>query len=107
MHEGGMYYFHNLESEGYAPPWMERAKTGTKRPYIRGEANVFIAGDEDDVWREGLIAYARGVAADNVEALAAVAPLRRALEAEAAEIEEVDALDALLEVTPSGRRAEL
>jgi recombination protein RecA len=108
MHEGGMYYFHNIEAEGYAPPWMERAKTGTHRPYIRGEANVFIAGDEDDVWREGLIGYARGVAADNVEALAAVAPLRRALEAEAAETEETDALDALLEVTPvAGRRVQL
>ena len=75
VHATGMFYFHNLEGEGFAPPWMTRATTGHKNPYIRGESKVFAAGDTDPDWRDGLIVYATGVVADNIEILAKVVPM--------------------------------
>jgi protein RecA len=105
-HDGGMYYFNEIEAEGFAPPWMARTTTGTHRPYIKGEANVFKAADEDPAWRKGLIIYAENVAADNVESLSAVTPIR---EIDAEGDEETDAINALLEdtKTAAGRRVEV
>lgn len=76
MYSTGFYYFHHLEAEGYAPPDMARQSTGTKRPYIRGEENVFAYGDANEDWRDGLISYAVDVVATNVEVLSKVAPIR-------------------------------
>lgn len=50
MYSAGIYYFHKLESEGGAPEWMPRATTGTKRPYIKGEDNLYHAGQSDPHW---------------------------------------------------------
>lgn len=107
IHSSGMFYFHNLEAEGFAPPWMRRATAGTKRPYIKGEENVFAAGDADPDWRSGLVAYAASVVADNVEILSQVAPLRAAGPDD--DEDESVALDDLLDTAASatGHRAEI
>lgn len=52
VHSSGHWYFHRLEDEGGAPEWMPRQSTGTKRPYIKGEANLNAAADADPAWRE-------------------------------------------------------
>ena len=100
-HEGGMYYFHEIETDGFAPGWMSRATTGTKRPYIRGEANVFKAGDVDPDWRQGLINLAAGVVADNIEVLSRIAPVVRE-PVDAADPEESAELDEMLEGATKG-----
>lgn len=58
MYSTGIFYFHKLVDEGAAPEWMPRATTGTKRPYIKGEANLYVAADKDAHWRELLEAIA-------------------------------------------------
>lgn len=103
MYEASRYYFHNLADEGGAPEWMDRAKTGTQRPVIHGEANVFAAGDEHPEWRELLISIAERIVAENKDALAKVVPQT---EEELDEAEELDALTA--DATSSGgRRAKI
>lgn len=96
VYSQGYYYLHNLEAEGFAPADLDRATTGQKRPYIRGEANVFDYGDLHPEWREGLIYYAREVIKENVETLAKVAPVRAAEEDVTEEQAAVD-LDEILE----------
>lgn len=91
-YEAGRYYFHEIEPDGYVREWMPRLTTGTKRPYIHGEKGLFAAGDSDPLWREALIDLAAGIAADNVDALALVAPVKEPTEEEAAEAAELDAL---------------
>jgi len=91
-YEAGRYYFHEIEGEGFAPEWMARLSTGTKRPYIHGEAAIFERGDQDPDWREGLIFLATMIAKDNVEALAKVAPLKPLVEDDEDVIQELDDL---------------
>lgn len=50
MYSAGIYYFHKLEAEGGAPEWMTRAAGGTQRPYIKGEDNLYQAGQSDPHW---------------------------------------------------------
>jgi recombination protein RecA len=76
MYQGGMYYFHNVEEVGLAPEWMKRATTGTNRPYIKGEPNVFAKADEFDEWRNALIAEAERIVAQNADAMSLVTPLK-------------------------------
>lgn len=66
MYSSGMYYFHKLEEQGQAPAWMARQSTGTHRPYIKGEENVFRAGDEHPEWRAALITLAEETVERNV-----------------------------------------
>lgn len=74
MYSQGYYYFHNAEGDGLAPEWMARQATGIHRPNIRGEENVFAAGDEHPEWREQCIALAKALALDNVDSLSKVVP---------------------------------
>jgi recombination protein RecA len=60
---GAYYYFHNLDEDGLAPEWMQRATTGIKRPYVQGQAALFKAADEDLNWRAGIIAAAQHISA--------------------------------------------
>lgn len=60
MYSSGYYYFHNLAKENealYAPEWMQRATTGTKRPYIRTEEAIRAMGERADraEWRQALL----------------------------------------------------
>jgi len=61
MYSTGYYYFHNLAEDGLAPEWMPRAATGTKRPNIRTEKNLFQAAEDHPEWAKGLIAKAHAV----------------------------------------------
>lgn len=74
MYSVGYYYFHNAEADGLAPEWMARATTGTKRPNIRGEENVFASGDEHPEWRQACIELATRLAVENTESLSKVVP---------------------------------
>ena len=105
-YESGRYYFHEIADEGFAPDWMPRLATGTNRPYIHGEANVFAAGDANPEWRDGLIALAKSVVEENAAALETVVPLREASVEEETESLE---LDAMLGDLPSaaGNRVEI
>lgn len=105
-YETGRYYFHEIMNDGFAPEWMQRAAkpvSGVNRPYVHGEEALFRAADADPDWREGIIILARGIAADNADALLQVAPLRvpDTLDAETAE-----ELDAVIEQS-AGRRVEV
>ena len=82
MYQGGMYYFHVLEKDDpkFAPEWMNRAKEGMKRAYIKGENNVFDYADQYPEWREELIKVAEHLAATNKMSLAKIAPMRPELE---------------------------
>lgn len=71
---GGFFFFHKVEDLGLVPDWMKRQTTGTNRPYIKGEKALFAAADRHPEWREGLIALATRVAAENAEALSKLAP---------------------------------
>jgi recombination protein RecA len=99
MYEASRYYFHNLADQGGAPEWMDRAKTGTQRPLIHGEANVFDAADEHTEWRDLLIDIAAKIVEDNSGNLDRVV---RAGEEEA-EIDE-DIEGALADLPTSGNR---
>lgn len=103
-YETGRYFFHEIAGEGFAPEWMARLSTGTKRPYVHGEANVFKAGDADPEWRLGLISLAKGVVEDNIESLATLAPVREMTEEEAETSAE---LDEMLTPAGSGNRVEI
>lgn len=63
MVSGAYYYFHNIESLGLAPEWMQRSATGTKRPYIQGQGALFQAADNDPEWRAGIIGLAQDISA--------------------------------------------
>lgn len=93
---GGRYKFHNLEAEGFAPDWMDRAATGTKQPYVQGKDRIFDVGDEHPEWRDGLIALARQTVIDNASILE-----------KAAEPLEVEALNVESTGSEGSRRAEL
>lgn len=105
-YESGRYFFHEIADQGFAPDWMPRLATGTNRPYIHGEANVFAAGDANPEWRDGLIALAKSVVEENVAAMESVVPIREASVEEEAESLE---LDAMLGDLPqaAGNRAEI
>lgn len=66
MHQAGMFYFHNVADIGLAPEWMARAATGTQRPYIKGEGNVFKMADKNPEWRKQIIELAEKVVAENI-----------------------------------------
>jgi recombination protein RecA len=102
-YEASRYYFHGLEEEGGAPEWMDRAKTGTNRPLIHGEAAVFAAGDAHPEWRELLISIAERLVAENKDALAKVVPQTEE------ELDEDEALETELESasTAAGKRAKI
>lgn len=72
IYNAGRYYFHN-NIEEIPADWMPREATGTKRPYIHGEAAVFKAADAHPEWRQALVDLARSVARENVESLSKVA----------------------------------
>lgn len=69
MYSTGYFYFHNLVDYGLVPDWMERAKTGTNRPFVRGEEHLYEIADKNPDWREGLIAVAESIVKDNIKAL--------------------------------------
>lgn len=52
MYSTGMFYFHKVAEEGGAPEWMTRTANGNKRPYIKGEANLYAAAEKDPEWSE-------------------------------------------------------
>jgi len=74
IYANGRYYFHNLIEEIPAE-WMGRETTGTKRPYLHGEARVFSSADAHPEWRTAMIDLAKVVALENVASLASVAKL--------------------------------
>lgn len=96
MYSTGYYYFHNASEDGLAPEWMDRAATGTQRPFIRGEDSVFSAGDEHPEWRQKAIELAEKIVAENVNSMARVVPVKP-------ESEE-DPLDDEIESTSAGHR---
>jgi len=61
MYQTGHYYFHKVADKGLAPEWMKRATTGTQRPYIKGDKNLYKAADKYPEWAEGLVALAKEV----------------------------------------------
>lgn len=64
MYSTGMYYFHKVADDGGAPEWMPRAQSGTKRPYIKGEANLLAAAEADPEWSEVIQAMAEAIIHD-------------------------------------------
>lgn len=60
-YSAGYYYMPKLEAKNLVPDWVQRATTGTKRPYVKGEAAIFKAADAHPEWRAGLIALAQEV----------------------------------------------
>lgn len=90
MYSTGYYYFHKVESEGLAPEWMERAKTGTQRPNIRTDKGLFSAADAHPEWRASVIEYATQYVAENDLVVKEVSPEEEeaelALEAEMADL---------------------
>lgn len=101
MYQTGWYYFHNIEDLGLAPEWMQRASTGTQRPFIRGEDNVFTAGDEHPEWRQGLIELAEKVVQENASVLAMV------VKTGDDEVELDEEAEDLLKQEPSSKRVEI
>lgn len=62
MYQTGYFYFHKIEDKGLAPEeWMKRATTGTHRPFIRSEKNLFKAADKYPEWVDGLVELAKHV----------------------------------------------
>lgn len=61
MYQPGAFKFHKLEAEGLAPEWMPRMTTGTKPPALKGEAQLFKAGDLHPEWAAAIIAKAQSV----------------------------------------------
>jgi len=99
------WYFHDVEADGGAPDWMPREPGGHQRAYLLGEKRVFKAGDQHPEWRQLLIELASKVAAENADALDAVA---RVVEEEDDEDDETsEDLDALVEAPTGGKRASL
>lgn len=68
IHNGGMYYFHNIEDEGLAPGWMARATTGTQRPYIKGVSALFKMAKKHQDWRSGIIDLATQLVGESIKA---------------------------------------
>lgn len=102
MYSTGYYYFHKVEEAGLAPEWMERAKTGTQRPNIRSDKNLFNAADEHPEWREAVIKYASEFVKNNALVMKAVTPE----EAEAEEAIEKE-ISELLPGAKDGNRVEI
>lgn len=90
MYSSGYYYFHRVEDEGLVPEWMERAKTGTKRPYIYTDARIFRAADDYPEWREDFIRVAEKALAEGILSVASKTP--EEVETEAEKEAEVDAI---------------
>lgn len=90
MHQAGYFYFHKVADKGLAPEWMARQTTGTNRPFIRSERNVFAAADEHPEWRDGLIKLAEEIVKENRLVLKEITPVDE--EAEAATDKELDEL---------------
>lgn len=57
----GYYYMPKLEAKNLVPEWMQRATTGQKRPYVKGESTIMRRADEHPEWREGLILLAQEI----------------------------------------------
>ena len=70
MYSTGTYYFHKVAEDGGAPEWMPRAKTGTMRPYIKGEPNLLKAAEDDPEWASILEAMAESIIYDTPDATA-------------------------------------
>lgn len=103
LYRDSYYRFHEVESLGLAPDWMPRMASGTNQPALHGEKKVFKMGDVHTEWRDGLIALASQVAADNVETLSLVAPVREVEEDD--DEEELDPeVTAMLKSKSSGNR---
>lgn len=99
MYSTGYYYFHKVEEAGLAPEWMERAKTGTQRPNIRSDKNLFTAADEHLEWREDIIKYAAEFVKSNKLVMKDVTPE----EAEAEEAVEKEMAEILPETSDGNR----
>lgn len=102
MYSTGYYYFHRVEEHGLAPEWMDRAKTGTRRPNIRTDANLFKAADVHPEWREAVILYAEQFLKNNTLELKESTPE----EAEAEEAFEKE-LEEILPPATDGNRVQL
>lgn len=59
----GYFYFHDVPNLVHDD--MERAVTGMKRPFVRGEQNIFQFADERPDWRSKVIAFAELVVSQN------------------------------------------
>lgn len=106
MYRDAYYRFHEIEELGLAPEWMPRMTGGTKQPALHGEKKLFKMADLHPEWREALVNLAREVAAENVESLGKIAPIK---EEEEDDEEETEELDKILEGASSGKgnRAEM
>lgn len=93
---GGRHYFHKLEEQGFAPAWMPRAATGTKRPYVQGKDKIFDVAEEYPAWRDGLIDLARQIVESNAKVIE-----------KAADLPEADSLDVESTNSPTATRASL
>lgn len=103
MYRDSYYRFHEVEGIGLAPEWMPRLSTGTQQPALHGEKKVFKMADVHPEWKDGLIALASQVAAENVETLATIAPLKD--EPEDDDPDELDPeIEAMLKPTARGTR---
>ena len=72
MYSSGFFYFHKLAEENeelYAPEWMQRATTGTRRPYIRSEQALreLVEKPKYFGWRDAIIAKAEEVITETLE----------------------------------------
>lgn len=93
---GGRHYFHKLEEEGFAPDWMPRAATGTKRPYVQGKDKIFDVAEEYPEWKSGLTEKARQIVKDNATMAQNTLPASEAPE-----------LDADSQSSPGAKRAKI
>ena len=80
---GGMHYFHRVADKGLAPEWMDRAKTGENRPYIRGDEALIEASEAHPEWRDGLIALAGEILEQNAREMEEEKEAERAAKREA------------------------
>lgn len=61
--DGGYYFFEKVPE--LVTDDMDRQTTGNKRPYIRGEHNVFAKMDEDPEWRDKFLRLAEETVAQS------------------------------------------
>lgn len=106
IYRDAYYRFHPIEELGLAPEWMPRLGTGNKPPALHGEKKVFKMADVHHEWRDGLIALASQVAAENVELLDQVVPVQ-IVEEDDDEDELDDEVVEMLKPTSAGNRVEV
>ena len=103
------FKFHNVEADGLAPDWMPRMKTGMMPPAIQGEKKLFKVADIKPEWRDGMIALAEKVVAENITALEEAAPTEQEDDDEDDEVDleqESMEMDAMIPES-SGKKAKL